>query len=194
MPNVKSIKKAMKEKGIPAEIMAQFDFPISQGNQPMEVLALIGQMDALLTQEQRLSVMEEQGCFKTGQGHEMNLAFGRTHAGKSVEERISLLADATAHPNVPCRINEDGTLSIHWEIGEEGNYQCVCACYKRLKKDQPQTGNLSKTYCGCCGGHIRHHYQNILGVELRLKEVVSSPISSNGQECCAFLFEIGDVI
>ena len=184
----------MREKDIPAEIWVQFDFPKSQGNQPMEVLALIGQMDTLLTPEQRLSVMEDQGCYKTGKGHEINLSFARSHAGKSVQERIALLSDATVHPNVPCRLNDDGTLSIFWEIGEKGNYQCVCAAHKRLKKDQPQIGNLSKTYCGCCGGHIRHHYQNILGVELRLKEVVSSPISSNGQECCAFLFEIGDVI
>ena len=40
------------------------------------------------------------------------------------------------------------------------------------------------------GGHIRHHYQNILGVKLRLKEIVSSPISSNNKKRCEFLFDI----
>ena len=190
MPNVKSIQKTMREKSIPAEIMDQIDFPKPQGNQPAEVLSLIGQMDDLLTEGQRLDVMQEQGCFKTGHGHAMNLAFARAHAGKSIEERIALLNDAVVNPHVPCRLNDDGTLSLYWEIGEAGNYQCVCACYKRLKKEQPGISDISKTYCGCCGGHIRHHYQNILGVQLRLKEVVSSPISSNGQKRCAFLFDI----
>jgi hypothetical protein len=190
MPEVKSIIKTMSEKGIPVRIMAQINYSDKQENEPKEVLALINQMDNLLTQEERLSIMEEQGCYKTGEAHEMNLLFGRTHADKSVEERIPLLNDKVVHPNVPCHVNDDGTLSIFWEIGKEGNYQCACSFYAQLKKEQPHTGNISKTYCGCCGGHIRHHYQNILGVKLRLKEIVSSPISSNGEKRCEFLFEI----
>ena len=190
IPEVKSIKKTMFKKGIPAEIMAQIDFSELQGNQLKEVLALIEQIDNLLTHEDCLSIMEEQGCYKTGEAHEMNLLFGRSHAGKSIEERISLLDDKTVHPNVPCHVNDDGTLSVFWEIGQKGNYQCVCSCYTQLKKEQPNMGNISKTYCGCCGGHIRHHYQNILGVKLRLKEIVSSPIISNGEKRCEFLFEI----
>lgn len=190
MPEVKKIKNTMIKKGIPAEIMAQIDFSELQGNQLMEVLALIEQMDHLLTQEECLSIMEEQGCNKTGAAQKMNLLFGHSHADKSIEERISLLDDKTVHPNVPCRVNDDGTLSIFWEIGKEGNYQCVCSYYAKLKSEQPNIGNISKTYCGCCGGHIRHHYQNILGVKLKLKEIVSSPISSSGVKRCEFLFEI----
>lgn len=190
MPNVKSIRKTMKDQGIPVNVMSQIHFPRPQGNQPMEVLSLIEQMDTLLTHEQRLSVMEEQGCYKTGDANERNLAFGRAHADKSAAERIALLDASNVEPSVGCRINEDGTLSLFWEIGEEENYYCVCACYKRLKKNRPQTGNISKTYCGCCGGHIRHHYQNILGVKLKLKEIVSSPISSDGKKRCEFLFDI----
>jgi hypothetical protein len=180
----------MFKKGIPDEILTQIDFSELEGNQPKEVLALIGQMDHLLTQEECISIMEEQGCNKTGKAHKMNLSFGRTHEGKSIEERIKLLDDKSVHPNVPCHVNDDGTLSVFWEIGEEGNYQCVCSCYSKLKKEQPHIGNISKTFCGCCGGHIRHHYQNILGVKLRLKEIVSSPINSNSEERCEFLFEI----
>jgi hypothetical protein len=190
MPDVKSIKKTMFKKGIQDEILTQIDFSKLEGNQPKEVLALIGQMDHLLTQEECISIMEEQGCNKTGKAHKMNLSFGRTHSGKSIEERIKLLDDKTVHPNVPCHVNDDGTLSVFWEIGEEGNYQCVCSCYSKLKKEQPHIGNISKTFCGCCGGHIRHHYQNILGVKLRLKEIVSSPINSNSEKRCEFLFEI----
>ena len=189
MPEVKTMEKTIKEK-LPHDLVSQIEFPKSQENQPEEVLSLIEQMDKLFSKEQCLSVMEEEGCYKTGDANEMNLAFGRTHADKSIEERIPLLNDKNVHPNVPCRVNNDGTLSIFWEIGENGNYQCVCALYKKLKEDQSQTSDISLTYCGCCGGHIRHHYQNILGVKLRLKEVVSSPINSSGEKRCEFLFEI----
>lgn len=190
MPNVKSIKNTMIQKGIPAETMNQFHFSEQPGNSPKEVVALIGQMDTLLTKEQCLSIMEEQGCNKTGKAHKMNVSFGRLHADKSIEEKISLLNDKTVHPSVPCRMNDDGTLSIFWEIGQKDNYQCVCASYAKLKKEQPEIGNITKTFCGCCGGHIRHHYQNILGVKMRLKEIVSSSISSSGKRRCEFLFDI----
>ena len=190
MPNVKSIKKTMLEKDIPAEILTQIDWPKPKGNGPAEVQALIEQMDILLTHKQNLSIMSEQGCGKTGKFYENSLLFGSIYADKTIEERIELLTDTKVHPNVPCRINDDGTLSVYWEIGEDNNYWCVCASYKRLKKDQPQLGNVSKTYCACCGGHIRHHYQIMLGVGLKLIEVVSSPISSYGEKRCEFLFEI----
>ena len=73
MPDVKSIKKTMQEKGIPTEIMAQINFPASKGNGPAEVLLLIEQMDNLFTKEQNLSVMSEQGCHKTGKFNESSL-------------------------------------------------------------------------------------------------------------------------
>jgi len=190
MPNVKSIKKTIKDCGIAPDVIAKFEFPKSQGNQPMEVLSLIEQMDSLLTDEQRCSVMQEQGCYKTGNMNNMNKQFAEKHSGKSIEERINLLSDENVHPNVPCRVNDDGTFSIYWEIGEKDNYQCVCACIKRLKKEKPDAGDISKTFCGCCGGHIKHHYQTILDIKLELKKIVSSPINSNGKERCEFLFYI----
>jgi len=192
MPNVKSIKKTMLEKDIPADVVEKFDFPKSAGNQPMEVLSLIGQMDDLLTKEQCLLVMEEQGCHKTGHMDRINKDFAKENAGKSLEERVRLINNENVTPLVPCNVNDDGTFSIYWEIGEKDNYQCVCACIRRLRKEQPESGDISKTFCGCCGGHIRHHYQNILDIKLRLKEIVSSPISSKGKKRCEFLFDIVD--
>ena len=46
------------------------------------------------------------------------------------------------------------------------------------------------TFCGCCGGHIRNNYQKSLGVNLRLKEIVSSSSNSKGKKRCEFQFEI----
>ena len=46
------------------------------------------------------------------------------------------------------------------------------------------------TYCLCCAGHCRQHLERLLGIQLKTKEVVSSPINSNGQKPCEFVLEI----
>ena len=186
MPNAMKIKRTMSEKGIPEEIIAQFNFPDPKGNRPEPLIEFVNQMDELLSPEQCLSIMEQQGCCKTGKSDAANRAFWREHADKTLEEKVKLLAETDIPYKVPCRLNHDGTLSVFWSAGQEGSYQCVCSAIKKLRRP----GNISRTYCGCCGGHVRHHLQNAFGVGLRLKEVVSSPISSDGEKRCEFLFEV----
>ena len=185
MPNtIKQIKETMRKRRIPVEIMARFDFP--ESNQPEEILALISQMDALLTEDERLSIMEQQGCCTTGKPAAAHLAFGRRHAGKTVAEKIALLDELDTTHNPPCRLNDDGTLSVFWELGNDGDYQCVCGYIRKLSDPIA----VSPTFCGCCGGHARKNLQRSLGVNLKLKKIVSSAVSSGGKERCAFLFEI----
>jgi len=186
MPNAMKIKKTMMEQGVSEKILSKFEFPDPKGNRPEPLIAFVNQMDELLSPEQCLSIMEEQGCCKTGKNDAPSRAFGREHAGKTLEEKVGLYNEANIPYKVPCRLNDDGTLSVYWGAGQAGNYKCVCAAIKKL----PDPGNISRTYCGCCGGHVRHNLQNALNVGLRLKEVVSSPISSDGKERCEFLFEI----
>ena len=90
MPKAMKIKKTMIEQGIPEEIISQFDFPDPKGNKPEPLIAFVNQMDALLSPEQCLSVMEEQGCCKTGKNDAPSHAFGREHAGKTLKEKIEL--------------------------------------------------------------------------------------------------------
>jgi hypothetical protein len=185
MPNlIKQIPETMHKQGIPAETLARFDFPEDGGAE--EVMALINQMDKLLTKKQRLSIMEEQGCCKTGKAPAAHRGFGNANKGKTLKEKISLLNETKMPHNVPCCLNDDNTLSVFWEIGEEGSYGCVCGIIKKL----PKPVEVPRTFCGCCGGHIRHSYQQSLGVKLRLKDIVSSAASSKGKNRCEFLFEI----
>jgi len=157
MPTTAEILETMRKKGMSEDIIAQF--PAANGDAPDPIVPFFDQMDELLSEDERLDIMQEQGCYKVGEADEMNRAFDRAHAGKSVEERIALLDEKTVHPCVPCRVNGDGTLTVYWEIGEAGKYQCVCERYHQLKEEQPKLGDITKTYCGCCGGHIRYHYQ-----------------------------------
>ena len=61
---IQDIKNTMIAKGIPAEVMEQFAFPENDDETPEEKIAFVAQMDKLLSREQILSVMEEQGCSK----------------------------------------------------------------------------------------------------------------------------------
>ena len=54
----------------------------------------------------------------------------------------------------------------------------------------PVSGPMPLSYCLCCAGHFRFHYEKALGVKLRVKQVVSSNINSGAKEPCVFLFQI----
>lgn len=186
MPNTMlNIKQTMLKKKIPEETMAQFAF---SDNKPEEIIALINQMDKLLSREQCLSIMEEQGCCITGKPAAAHRAFGRKYADKSVGEKIGLLAELNTTHNPPCRLNPDGTLSVYWKLGHDGDYKCVCGYIKKLSNPI----RVSSTFCGCCGGHARQNLQKSLGVSLRLIEIVSSAASSGGEKHCEFLYEISE--
>ena len=182
--NISEIKQTMLDKGIPAEVMAQFIFPETENETPEEKIAFAEQMDKLLTKEQILSVMEEQGCSKNAPTAE----FMQRLNGKPIEERIRILNESAVNDYwAYIRINDDGTLSIFWDHYKENEkYRCVCSIINEL----PKPASASLTFCGCCGGHVKYHYENFLGVKLRLIEIVSSPISSNGEKYCEHLFEI----
>ena len=178
-PYPHKIKKTMVEQGISEKIIEKFDFPDSI--QAEKIISFIDQMDKLLSPEQCLSIMEQQGCCKTGKNDVATRAFGLEHANKTIEEKLKLLPKSEIPYNFPCQLNNDGTLTAFLE-----NYRC--GCYGIRKLTEPV--KISRTYCGCCGGFMRHHLQNALGVGIRLKEIISSPNSSNGKKRCEFLFEI----
>ena len=180
--NIAEIRKTMTDKGIPADITERFVYQDSETETPEDKLAFAEQMDRLLTREQILSVMEEQGCEKNPPAAELMAEL----AGKSVGERIDALNAKGMDEQARSRLNGDGTLSIYWHFGEDGKYACVCPIINRL----PKPVSASLTFCGCCSGHVKYHFQNSLGVKLRLLETVSSPISSGGIEYCEHLFEI----
>lgn len=185
MPNLlKQIPETMRKQGIPKEVLDRFDFPAAGGSE--EVMVLINQMDKLLSKEKRLSIMQEQGCCKSGKGPAAHLEFGRANEGKTLSEKVALLNAANMPHKAPCRLNDDNTLSVYWGADDMSKKSCPCGFTKKL----PDSFEIPLTFCGCCGGHIRNNYQKSLGVKLRLKEIVSSSSNSKGEKHCEFLFEI----
>ena len=185
MPNLlKSIPETMRKQGVPDNTITQFNIADTYSSEA--VMDLISQMDRLLTKEQRLSIMQEQGCCKTGIAPKGHLAFGRANADKSLEEKVRLLNLSDMPHNAPCRLNGDGTLTVYWGAEDLSKRSCPCGIIKKL----PEGAKVPITFCGCCGGHIRSNYQKSLGAKLRLKEIVSSSSSSGGKKRCEFLFDV----
>jgi hypothetical protein len=175
------MKSTMQKLKIPPEIISQIPFDVEKddGNDPHIIIPVIDKMDELLTKEQILAVMEQQGCCKSGKRDKDCKAFAKEHADKTLAEKVALLP--TIQYMMAPQLNDDGTLTVTWG---EGN--CSCGAIKKLK----QPFNVSDTYCGCCAGHFLYHYQNALGVKLKLKEIVSSPLNTNGKKPCSLTFEI----
>ena len=185
MPTLKKIRDTMKKQKISDGIMAQMDFE-ADCNNPINIISLIDKMDELLTKEQCLSIMEKQGCCKGGQRDKYYKAFAKEHAGKTLLEKLDLLS-GFQYMMPPC-LNDDGTFTITFgdHQNHTGKHTCACGSIKKLK----QPFSISPTYCGCCAGHLLYHYQNALGVKLKLKEINSSPLNTNGEKPCKFTFKV----
>jgi len=189
MPNIKRMGETMRGLKIPQEILGQMDFEASTtGNNPIPTIAVIDKMDKLLTDEQKCAVMAKEGCCKGGKRDTDCKAFGKEHADKSLSEKLALFN--TVEYMMSPALNEDGSFTTtmygHQNGVHKGKTTCSCGAIKKMK----QPFNVSKTYCGCCAGHFLYHYQNMLGVKLKIKEINSSPLDTNGEKPCQFTFEV----
>lgn len=101
---------------------------------------------------------------------------------KTLAEKLAAIQKVTYMGN-PVLNGDDAIIA---GIGNEGGFSCPCPVFDGVVVDQA----LSKTYCYCCAGHFRFHYQIALGVKLRTKAVISSALNSQQKEPCRFVYEI----
>jgi len=141
--------------------------------------AAMDRMDALLDRESRQAVREACACCLTGRRQKISTGIARDHA--TLEERIAAANEASYVFGRSVALQEDGRVLVMFEDEGRESYRCVCM----PKAKEP----FSPTYCYCCGGHIRHHLQNALGVELSC-EVRSTALTSGGRTPCSFLFTV----
>ena len=189
MPGIEKMKASMHTLGISEDILSQFDeFSDQKGYRPEPKIEFINLMDKLLTKEQCLAVIEREGCCKGGKRDKDCKAFGKENAKKPLAEKLALMS-SVEYMMAP-RLNSDGSFTVtmqgHQNGVHTGKTTCSCGAIKKLK----QPFSVSPTYCGCCAGHFMYHYQNALGVKLRLKEIVSSPLNTNCDMPCSFTYEI----
>jgi hypothetical protein len=104
------------------------------------------------------------------------------YEGRSLEDKIQALRQISSSGKPV--LHADGTITTG--IGDQGGFECPCPVFGGVNVKEP----VSKTYCYCCAGHFRFHYQIALGVKLKTLAVESSVLASNREQPCRFTFEI----
>jgi hypothetical protein len=141
-------------------------------------------MDARLDEQPRAEIRDACACSKGGWRLKAVQKMAGETAGKSLEEKLQALWQIKYMGNPV--LNADGTITA--EIGDEGGFECPCPVFNGLGLKEP----VSKTYCYCCAGHFRFHYQIALGRKLATQTVLSSSLESGGEKPCRFVYTIVD--
>ena len=189
MAAIQRLKNALEEFRIEEDVVAQ----IFQGYENVSdrskkdqraafFIQAIERMEELLDRELCHDMRDACACSKGGWRLKAMQKIAKECEGQSVEQKLQAIGQVTYMGNPV--LNEDGTIAAG--IGDVGGFQCPCPVFDGVALEQA----VSKTYCYCCAGHFRHHYQIALGKRLRTQDVVSSALESRGKEPCCFVFEI----
>jgi hypothetical protein len=144
--------------------------------------AALPKCEELLGFDKLAEVMFHRACCKSGFRLKNAEKLNREHGGKPLDEKLELLG-RLKYMGCP-RLNADGDIET---VGVGRMDRCPCW---QLGGNAPAGGSMPLSYCLCCAGHFRFHYEKALGLKLRVKRVVSSILHSGGKEPCVFVYEI----
>ena len=191
MTAIKRFRAALQEYHISADILAKIfenymniSDKVEKGKRAAFFINAIQRMESLLDSDLCHTIRDACACSKGGWRLKSMQKIAREHHDQSLAFKLQAIGQVT-YMGKPV-LNEDGTITAG--ISDEGGFRCVCPVFDSIDVKQA----VSKTYCYCCAGHFRYHYQIALGKRLRTKAVVSSALSSQSKEPCRFVFEILD--
>ncbi len=192
MPSIERFKESLSLFKIDENVIAQInegctdvDNKASKKVRGAYFKRAVDIMTAQVSTEKLIEVFEWNACCKGGMREKTSKAFAKENAHLSIDERLEKIKYV---PNMGSPIrNEDGTITVnavsYWR---DGQFSCACSNYNGLNVDY----KISKNYCFCCAGHFKHHYEIMLGVELKTLEIISSPLDSDGKNPCIIKFAI----
>jgi hypothetical protein len=154
----------------------------SKAKRPAFFIHAMGVMDETLDFPTRCEIRGACGCSNGGWREKEMRRIAREYKGKSIEERTRAIGEVKYMGNPV--LHEDGTIS--GGVGTEGGFDCPCSVFRGWRYEEP----VPFTYCLCCAGHFRYHYQIALGVKLRVKEVLSTALESKRRKPCRFVYEV----
>ena len=190
--NQASFEKHLKKAGVPDELAARIagvSYPESDDEKQDNAnywAAALTQCNELLDADVLEEVMFSRACCKSGFRLENARMIAGEYGDKSLEEKLTLLGQQKWMGNP--RLNEDGDIFTGYCAGGSGEGALHCSCW-RIGDKHPVDGRMPRSYCLCCAGHFRFHYQKATGLKLHVKEIVSS-VFDDPPDFCSFLFEI----
>jgi hypothetical protein len=138
-------------------------------------------MDTLLDSKIKNKIREECACCLGGKRQALCKKINKAYS--SDEDRIKAI-NAT-HFVFGNEIKMMGIGKYEVSFFNENDPIKKCVCLKDLDK------KMSITYCYCCGGHVKHHLESVLGKSLKVK-TISSALSSEGKKNCRF--ELSEIL
>lgn len=150
--------------------------------------AAMRKCEELIDSDTLAEAMYNRSCCKTGFRLNNAKKLASENGDKTLSEKLELLGKLKymGHP----QLTKDGDIYTGYCAGSGTPDNLKCSCWQ-LGGCLPDEGKMSVSYCLCCAGHFRYHYQIALGLKLRVKEVVTSVFKEPSQYC-SFLLEIVD--
>lgn len=191
MARVEGIKKSLVKKGVDDKTTKEI---IGNGN----LINVIERMEKTLDSNTMQEILDSHACSGGKEYCERLKKVGKEIADKTLSEKIAHVNNISADSE-NIILNSDNTLSVKWSFDNNGKYKCLCsAAVKKgvrvsdIALENNDIGDcvMPLSYCYCCAGSGRRHLQFQLGIELKTKEIISSPISSKGEKPCELIFEI----
>ena len=156
-----------------------------------DLIGITERMEKLLAPDITYQILDSSACGTSKK--ELNAL--KEIEGETLQKKIeNIVSLGDFHAGWNVILNNDSTLTAGWSIKDNESFTCVCsaAVNKKLKvRDLSHSDSVMPlTYCVCCAGHCRKHLEKLLCLQLKTKEVISSPINSQGQKSCKFVFDI----
>ncbi len=143
-------------------------------------------LDEKADRTQLIELMDFNACCKNGTRDKASKDFAKQYSSLPLSEKIKLISGVPNMGNPELIEKNMIKTGIYWKEGDL--YRCPCPNFNGLK-EVPQ---MPLSYCLCCAGHFRYHYQNMLRIKLLTHKIVSSPLNSLGKSPCEFIFRIDE--
>lgn len=135
-------------------------------------------MDKELGIGERQKIREDCACCLGGKRNEVCKRINKKYCDTA--DRISAANDARLVFGNAVKEKGKGVYEVSF-FPDDAEMK-TCPCMKGLKEAMPIT------YCYCCGGHVRHHLETVLGKKLSVK-VLETVLSTEGEKGCRFELE-----
>ena len=191
MARVEGIKKSLVKKGYDEKTIKEI---IGNGNLVNVIERMENTLDSGVMQE----ILDSHACSGGKEYCNRLKKTGKEIADKTLSEKIAHV-NGISSDSETIVLNDDNTISVKWSYDNNGKYKCLCpaAVKKGVRVSDIASGNndavncvMPLSYCYCCAGSGRRHLQLQLGVELKTKEIISTPINSKGENPCEIVYEI----
>jgi len=142
----------------------------------------MNKMDKLFDKNIKQNIRE--GCACNLGGKRGNYCREINKKYETIEDRIKTVNESHYIFGHEIKIIGNGKYKV--TFWEEPIIEPKCSCFPKIKFDK----EWSESWCYCCGGHVKHHLEIVLGKKVVAK-IISSALMSQGKKNC--IFELNEV-